>query len=417
MEIALAAKPYLENIMFYRLAGNLGKMDPDAVDKFIMPNIKAAVDLVHYFTISRKGTYFRTRMPKKGNSYPEMKAKSENELYKKLYSFYYSNLDNPTLTELFEEWIADKEASIRGGGDDVSRHNTLTRHRQHYAKYFRATPLFAKRISQITSDMLSQFCLDTIRSHNLSQKEWTNAKTILKGMFSFAAHKRHYISVDPFTGVYLNGVRFRQVKAKAQRDAVFTKRELVSLKTWLYDDFKTSHDMADLAVLFVIETGLRAAECLSLSWADVHTEYIVVSSQLLTDAKTGALTVATYTKANRIREVYLTDDAKRALDVARSGKRRDTELVFHRSGRIITERACNYKLEKYAVKHKVPVRRMHSLRFTYASILGNEHVPPALIQEMMGHSDLKMTLHYVKRFTDKTETQNIINDAFKSVSH
>ena len=94
-------------------------------------------------------------------------------------------------------------------------------------------------------------------------------------------------------------------------------------------------------------------------------------------------------------------------------------LIFHRDGALITERALNYRLEQFAEKQPEdsPCRRMHSLRFTYASVLGYNNVPVATVQEQMGHTDQRMTEHYMRCFMDHSETASIINNAMSSLSH
>lgn len=75
---------------------------------------------------------------------------------------------------------------------------------------------------------------------------------------------------------------------------------------------------------------------------------------------------------------------------------------FYRGGKSVrptrlTVRAINQTLDKYpvAVDGQGRTIKPHDLRRTYARRLYEENVPPVVIQQNLGHSNLKTTLGYI----------------------
>lgn len=101
-----------------------------------------------------------------------MRAQTENELLDKLIPVYLAetNLDNLTFYGLFEEW-PDYKTTV------TDSPNTIKRHRQHYNKYFAPSPLNSRQIKQLDELMLQEEFNRIVKKHNLTRKEWCNAKT------------------------------------------------------------------------------------------------------------------------------------------------------------------------------------------------------------------------------------------------
>ena len=92
------------------------------------------------------------------------KAQTEEELWKKLATLYFSNehIEKMTFYGLYEEWIDYKK-------DMTGSPNTITRHRQHYKKYLESSALHNLKLKQLDSLTLEKECNRIVKSFNLSR--------------------------------------------------------------------------------------------------------------------------------------------------------------------------------------------------------------------------------------------------------
>jgi integrase len=164
------------------------------------------------------------------------------------------------------------------------------------------------------------------------------------------------------------------------------KQERASANAWrrqrgytVRPEFAGFADHMKPMVLVSINTGIRRGELFQLRWADV-------------DLKQRVLTVrGTTAKAAITRHVPLNQEA---VDVLTTWKGRDANpLVFPgRDG----EPFNNVKKAWAGVLNaaKVKAFRWHDLRHSFASKLVMAGVDLNTVRELLGHSDLKMTLRY-----------------------
>ncbi|NEX61733.1 site-specific integrase [Noviherbaspirillum galbum] len=134
------------------------------------------------------------------------------------------------------------------------------------------------------------------------------------------------------------------------------------------------------AVLLSLNTGIRQGELLSLRWADIDLDLAI-------------LTVRDETaKSNKTRHLPLNDEAKSAL-VQWKSQHRSTELVFPgRDGSRMTEVKTAWG--KLLKKAEIENFRWHDMRHHFASRLVMAGVDLNTVRELLGHSDIKMTLRY-----------------------
>lgn len=138
-------------------------------------------------------------------------------------------------------------------------------------------------------------------------------------------------------------------------------------------------------VLLALDTGMRAGEIFSLTWAEINLDK-------------GMLTLRN-TKSGKTRPAFLTDRAKDMLESIPKGN--PSELVFPARGggkiQQISE-TFNRCVDKIGLNEDIEDRRFrvtfHSLRHTYASWLVEAGVDLYTVKELLGHSDFKMTSRY-----------------------
>ena len=373
-----------------------------------MRDRKRRVQVIHQYKVTqlpdgRWQTYFKEKGMR---SRKLIRTNTEDELYEQLYNLYTDRmfLDNMTLDALYHEWIEYK-ASI------TESPNTIRRHKQHYAKYFERTEMFERRVSYITPIVLNQFCNELVKDNQMSRKEWTNVKTILKGMFEMAEEKE-YIKDNPMHKLRIT-VKFRQVNKKLGDTETFNTDEVQRLYEYLDERYDKSGDIALLAVKLNTMIGLRVGELVALKWGDVIDEqHIHVSREEIRNQDTGKREVVSHTKTRQDRFVVIVPQAAAVLDELYRQTGTSDGFIFMRNGERLTTRQVNYVLEKYAERTHSLRKSSHKLRKTYASVLQSSGVPIDEIRKQLGHASIQTTLSYIFNPLTNKETFDKIAGAF-----
>lgn len=151
-------------------------------------------------------------------------------------------------------------------------------------------------------------------------------------------------------------------------------------------------------------TGMRLGELLGLKWEDVDLagRRLVVRRALQRQSGKGLLFVEPKTSRSR-RTIHLTALAVEALgehqshtDLLRQVARdrwRESGLVFTSTvGDGMEAGVVNDNLRRLLAKARLPHIRVHDLRHTVATILLQGGAHPKLVQDLLGHSTVTLTL-------------------------
>lgn len=139
-------------------------------------------------------------------------------------------------------------------------------------------------------------------------------------------------------------------------------------------------------IFTVLRTGLRFGELIALQWTDIDFERRILTVQRsIVRGQIGG------TKSNRIRKIPFTSD----LGMMLLGRRRTSQFVFtNEKGDYFKQDTCRIHMRALAKQAGIRPIGWHTLRHTFASHLANNGVTVQVIQQLLGHSDLKTTLRY-----------------------
>lgn len=165
-------------------------------------------------------------------------------------------------------------------------------------------------------------------------------------------------------------------------------------------------------VLWVVlgTTGMRLGEALGLKWDDIDLVdgRLVVRRTLLRHPGRGLLFAPPKTDKSR-RTIHLSEAARQSLLHHRQGApgRRaqskdwtDRGLVFtNLRGGPVESGEINHALTRVLKAAGLPHIRVHDLRHTVASILLECSVHPKIVQELLGHSTIRLTLDTYSHLT------------------
>ncbi len=379
---------------------NLGNM----LDEMPMSKKIEAVKKRHTYAVTPPASAngrWQTRFKDADGNCKSVKAKSETELWEKLVPLYFSNqhIDNLSFHSLFEEWLEYKS-------ELVGSPNTITRHKQHYRKYFEPSALHGRKIKRLDAITLEVECNRIVREHHLSRKEWTNVKTILCGMFEYAMRK-HYIAFNPMNEVKIL-VKYRQVTKKSGKTQTFNREELDELNRYLDANYAETEELAFLAVRLNFYLGLRVGELVALKWEDWEEENTLhIVREEVREQESNLRYVADHTKTHSDRFVAV---PSQAIEILKHIPKQD-EYIFVRNGERLVTRQIAYVLEKYSERQGKPTKSTHKMRKTYASMLAANGVPLDAIRKLLGHTDLSTTLGYIYNPLTEKDTYDLISKA------
>ena len=171
------------------------------------------------------------------------------------------------------------------------------------------------------------------------------------------------------------GIKKNQEKAR--------KRYLTDdeLKRFLKElDRENERDLA-LALKFLLMTGCRRSEALTLKWTDVD---LSRNCFFLHETKNG-----------ESRTVILNDMAREIIDEMLKRKQADNPYVFPSK----TSSSGHFEEPKRLFKNicdraEIADFRVHDLRHSFASLLVNNGVSLYQIKDLLGHKDIRMTQRY-----------------------
>jgi integrase len=123
-----------------------------------------------------------------------------------------------------------------------------------------------------------------------------------------------------------------------------------------------------------------------LEWQDIDWD-----RRLLSVNKSIAKGILGSTKSNKIRYIPLSSDAYDML----KGKSKGPGFVFvDEQGKPLRQMACCKALHRVCRRAVMRKIGWHTLRHTFASHLVQKGISIKAVQELLGHSDIKMTMRY-----------------------
>lgn len=331
-------------------------------------------------------------------------AKTKEALENKIVQFYREKENDPTVLDLYNQWMIVR----------LRREEITLQTKQRYDN--QAKQCFGefgnRKIKSIQTYEIEDFILDTIHGCNLTQKGWSNLRTILRGTFR-EANRQNLVNFrinEVLEDVNISPKLFRKAK-KNDDELVYNDEELKALTHYLMG----KRDILNLGLILLSKTGLRPGELAALKWQDIknHAIYVCRSEKHYMNEKTHRQVVfvddATKTDAGT-RTVFIPDQCLWLFEELKN-LNPDDEYVFSKNGVRFTYFQFKKRLENIISHHlDMPVKSQNKLRKTYASMLFDSHVPDSVIKSQMGHTDIQTSrdFYYKDRHTSE-DKRAIIN--------
>lgn len=268
----------------------------------------------------------------------------------------------PVFSVFAEEWQKTYVLNNNKPSEQLQKDCML---RKHLIPFFGKLPL----------DKINTFKVEEFKSQKLSKglsaKSVNNLLGILGKCLRTAQDweimdrvpKMKPLKVSPKEIKYLNEDEYNKLLAKANDGGLF-------------------YEM----LLFSLRTGVRIGELLALEWKDINViNGTVTIRQNIVNGIIGS------PKNNKFRTIHLACDILGCL----LARKENSGLVFpNDSGDYYSRFICRDRLNALCARAGVKRISWHALRHSFASQLATNGVSLKTIQELLGHSDLKMVQRY-----------------------
>lgn len=332
----------------------------------------------------------------------------------------YMNAQHMTLNAFFETWLSEiKENTVKA--------NTISVYMEIYKVHIAPT-LGKLQVSSINKLMVQRL-LNNMSKNGLSPNTLAKTKAILYSIFKEAMENR-MISYNPCENITI------------RRDK--TERRVLS-----YDEQKLFLDTIrgsryEMLCILGLSTGLRIGELSGLRWSDINFEEKTLTVErtyiYLHDVKNHQMKDVFHSPKtkNSCRTIRLLDSTLELLKQHKASQDREKaamgdewcpvedgeDLVFTTKtggpvrGLNVAETLNNYvnkinkQEEQLALKeHREPVifERItpHTLRHTFATRAFESGIPPKVVQQILGHSSLEMTMDLYTHVTEDVQSKEI----------
>jgi integrase len=313
-----------------------------------------------------------------------------------------------TVAQYFAYWIGVKRA-------EGLREST-------YVTYRKIEKTIAPYIGRIQLRKLTpahmQALYAQLQKRGLTQSTLKTVHTVFKATLNDAV-KWRYISASPLQHIPAPRVSEREYRILAPDQAA----DLM---------YAARGSQLECAIILTVTLGLRRGELLALRWSDIDLDAKKLQvkhnvSYLTVDGVTDFYEGAPKTKAGR-RTLRLPDivieslraHSARQLEARLKARTvwQDKDLVFtspKKPGEFLTPAALLYRFQQALKAAILPPMRWHELRHSAASILLSIGVPIKVVQEILGHANVNVTLsvygHVLPGLQEKAMEQ--VDDLYK----
>lgn len=280
---------------------------------------------------------------------------------------------------LENEWLPSKEVALRTVTYRTYKSNIIN----HIKPYFKN-----HEMERITTVAIERFYVYLLKQTGLSERSIQDIQKIIKSSFTTAV-KRKYIAYNPAV------------------DAGAPKVPHKEMNVWSLDDVtkflkSAQEDKLFIAFLLALTTGMRQSEILALRWKDIDLDegILRVRQTLSHDGK--VLIQATKTKSSSraitlvsrlILELKKQQRINKKEKISANFDYEDNDLVIcTSSGKPLNPRNLLRSFYRLIFKAGVPPIRFHDLRHTVASLMLAQNINPKIVKEILGHSDIRVTL-------------------------
>lgn len=349
----------------------------------------------------RKDGLYSARFLNKNNKRIEKCFKKITEAKKWLAEAKYNNehgnicnVSNMTVDAWFKYWISNIKVN-------TVRNSTIMHYSDRYK--YNIKELLGNMIISEVKPMHCQNIINNMISKGYAAASMTQTRITLYTMFA-AAEENEIIIKNPVT---------KSVKCPKHRKKSVRVLTIEEQEAFLEVAKKSSYCRQ---YQFILQTGLRIGELIGLKWEDINFEKKTISVQRSVKFHTREnFTVSEPKSMAGYRIIPLTDSAYNILKEIKNERKKEAVISFefndyvflNKQGKPTTNIVYNNNLRRLCKRAKIETISVHTLRHTFATRCIEANMRPKTLQEILGHSNISITMDLYVHVTEEAKEQEI----------
>ena len=310
-----------------------------------------------------------------------IKESSENSRKKEI-----TQGSNLIIAQMAEEWLAHVL--------ETKKYSTYIKYRSIYRKYIHGK-IGTLMITELNNQRVDEI-LFSADDKNISANTKNTVYSVLGQIIKYTIEKYH-----------LQTIAFEKpsFKRKKKEIEIFNSSEQIKLLQFLCDDT----DVFKMGILLCLHTGLRLGELCALRWSDIDFKGKVLHvnrtvQRIAVDgmeSKTVLYECEPKSDCSK-REIPLPDAIAKQLTTYL----KPCTYVFYKE-KPMEPRTYQKKLEAYLKDCDIQKKNFHALRHTFATNCISNGMDVKCLSEIMGHSDVQITLNRYVHPSLETKRQHL----------
>ena len=265
-------------------------------------------------------------------------------------------------------------------------------------------------IQKLTEDDIKKFFISKI---SYSQSTIDKIYQLLKSVLNQACREK-IISENPLLNLK---------KPKSKQEHVKVRALTLAEQQRLIEVLQNHDILYSEQMLLSMFTGMRMGEINALEVKDIDFDNLAIHvSKTVCRGLHGKTIVSNTTKTKAgMRTLYISQDVADFLRII-IGDKTEGQIFLSTTGKLITTNQVNYQYSKAIKKYDVIDNRingkvdLHSLRHTYATRCIESGIPAKVLQHILGHTDIRITLDTYCDVFQKFSNENLAlaNEYMKS---
>jgi integrase len=268
--------------------------------------------------------------------------------------------NQPTFKEFSAEWFSAYVLSTNKPSDQSTKESIL---RVHLIPWFGNS-----KLQDITTYQVEQYKAEKVKN-KLCAKTVNNHLAVLSKCLNCAVDWNKIDKIPKIKRLPVNPVSINFLSPLESNKLINDHSEPL----W--------NDM----ILLALRTGMRAGEICGLEWKDID-----MQNKIISVTKSLVRGVLGTPKNGKIRHIKISNDLYAML----SKRQRSNGRVFQTDQGDVDYYKSLKGLRRICKRVGIKKISWHILRHTFASTLVAEGIPLPVVQQLLGHADIKMTMRY-----------------------
>lgn len=395
-------KPNISSELLLNYLTSNGTIDLDEVCiEYEMKKYEELLSKHPYDIWQGKNEYWYTYLPDAKKGRVLKKRSTEQNLKNLVVEYYREQEENPTIAEVFREWLEKKIAykEIQKGSAD--------RYETDFERFFINTGFADKRIKRVEEDELEEFIRMQIAEKNLTMKAYSGLRILIRGIWKYAKKRKWTtISVSEFFGdLDISRNTFRKVIIEKE-DQVFSEDEVPAIAQYIRENIT----IWNLGVLLVLQTGVRVGELSALKHEDWQSNILKIRrTEIRYKDENGKNTVGIkeFAKTDAgVRDIILSESGMETLRLIVKLNPNGEYLFENEQGKRIRGNTFNKRLDGILKQLGFHHRSIHKGRKTYGTTLIDSGCEDSLVMNQLGHTSIETSRKYYY-FLNKTKEHQV----------